>query len=320
MTKQQPENARPQPALLRYFHYLMDGSFIHRVRARWKSEKLARRRAWWLAESKKGRLDKDIRLQPGIRMRLFWNSEISWLLYVKDFEESERLFHNAFLRPGDIYLDVGANIGLFTLIAARRVGKAGKVYAFEPIASTFQGLLQNISLNRFNNVRAYQQALSDAIGKAEMIVSLDGFDGRNSMAMPTGGDKFAKETVAMSTLDYFVADNHLAGKITMVKIDVEGWENHVLEGAKATLTAPDAPLLQIEFTEEALRTANSSSKELYEAVKRFGYELYIFDTEEYRLLPASVEDVRDRFVNIIATKQPDMVSARLKGKRAWHTT
>lgn len=293
----------------------MDGSLVQRIRARWKSRRREQRRAWWLAESKKGRVHKDIRLQPGIRIRLFWNSEISWLLFVKDFEATERLFHKAFLRPGDLYLDVGANIGLFTLIASHRVGRTGKVYAFEPIASTFQCLLQNISLNRFNNISAHQLALSDAIGQAEMTISLDGFDGRNSLAMPTGGEKFAKETVALSTLDYFVADNNLAGKITMIKIDVEGWENHVLEGAKTTLAAADAPLLHIEFTEEALRTANSSSDELFQVVKRLGYELFLFQAEGNRLIPVSAEDLRDRSVNVIATKHPDVVVARLKEKR-----
>lgn len=316
MTKQQSENSIPKPALIRYSQYLLDGSLVQRIRARWKSRRREQRRAWWLAESKKGRVYKDIRLQPGIRIRLFWNSEISWLLFVKDFEVSERLFHKGFLRPGDLYLDAGANIGLFTLIASHRVGRTGKVYAFEPIASTFQCLLQNISLNRFTNISAHQLALSDAIGQAEMTISLDGFDGRNSLAMPTGGENFSKETVAISTLDYFVADNQLAGKITMIKIDVEGWENHVLEGAKNTLAAADAPLLHIEFTEEALRTANSSSDELYQVVKRLGYELFLFHAEESRLIPVSAEDLRDRSVNVIATKHPDMVAARLFEKRS----
>ena len=316
MTRQQHENSKPKPALIRYSQYLMDGSLVQRIRARWKSRRREQRRSWWLAESKKGRVHKDIRLQPGIRIRLFWNSEISWLLFVKDFEASERLFHKAFLRPGDLYLDVGANIGLFTLIASHCVGSTGKVYAFEPIASTFQCLLQNISLNRFNNISAHQLALSDAIGQAEMTISLDGFDGRNSLAMPTGGEKFTKETVALSTLDYFVADNQLAGKITMIKIDVEGWENHVLEGAKTTLAAADAPLLHIEFTEEALRTANSSSDELFQVVKRLGYELFQFQAEGNRLIPVSAEDLRNRSVNVIATKHPDVVAARLIEKRS----
>lgn len=311
MTKQQNEYSEPKPAFIRYSQYFMDGSLVQRIRARWKSRRREQRRAWWLAESKKGRVYKDIRLQPGIRIRLFWNSEISWLLFVKDFEISEREFHKAFLRPGDLYIDAGANIGLFTLIASHRVGRTGKVFAFEPIASTFKCLLQNISLNRFTNISAHQLALSDEIGQAEMTVSLDGFDGRNSLATPTGGEKFSKETVALSTLDYFVADNQLTGKITMIKIDVEGWENHVLEGAKNTLAAADAPLLHIEFTEEALRNANSSSNELYQVVKQLGYEVFLFQAEESRLIPVSAEDLRDRSVNVIATKHPDMVAARL---------
>jgi FkbM family methyltransferase len=304
---------QPQPALLRYFHYLKQGTLIARIRARLDANRRARRRAWWQAEYEKGRQFKDIRLLPGIRFRLFWNSEISWLLYVKDFEATERRFHQAFLRKGDVYLDIGANIGLFTVIAARKVGSTGRVYAFEPIAATYDRLQQNIALNRYRNVSSYKVALSDAAGQAEMTISTDGFDGRNSMAKPTGGEQFALETVSLSTLDAFVAEHDLAGRITMVKIDVEGWENHVLAGASRTFSAPDAPLLHVEFTEEALQTARCSSAELYQALKKFGYELFLFDEENHGLKPVSQEEVRDRFVNVIATKQPDRVLARLKG-------
>jgi FkbM family methyltransferase len=313
MQRQTSGAGQPQPALLRYLNYLKQGTLLARVQARLDANRRARRRAWWQAEYEKGRQFKDIRLLPGVRFRLFWNSEISWLLFVKDFEAAERRFHQAFLRQGDVYVDIGANIGIFTVIAARKVGRTGRVYDFEPIAATYDRLQQNIALNRCKNVSTYPLALSDAPGRAEMTISTDGFDGRNSMAKPTGGEHFALETVSLSTLDAFVAENDLAGRITMVKIDVEGWENHVLAGAGRTFSAPDAPLLQVEFTEEALQTANSSSAQLYQALKKFGYDLFLFDEDKRGLKPASQEDVRDRFVNVIASKHPDRVFARLKG-------
>ena len=255
---------------------------------------------------------KDIHLLPGVRMRLFLDSEVSYAIYAKDFEVNERKFHNAFLKPGDIYIDVGANIGLFTLIAAQRVGKEGHVYAFEPTPTSYERLMANVRLNRFSNVTAYQIALSDTSGQVEMAVSLDGYDGRNSIATPTGGEQFSTELVRTTTLDQFVQEQNLTGNLTMVKIDVEGWETHVLAGGKKSLSASEAPVLQVEFAEEARESAGSSSMELYRSLTRLGYRLFIFDVMEYDLIPVSLEQVKNSHLNVIAAKNPGEVVARIK--------
>src|SRR5436189_6431842 len=93
-----------------------------------------------------------IRLQPGLKMRLFGDSELCHLIYCRSFEVTERAFLNHFLRPGDVFVDVGANIGLFTLIAASCVGPKGKVVAFEPTTVTYTRLVENIRLNHLYNV------------------------------------------------------------------------------------------------------------------------------------------------------------------------
>src|SRR5262249_39728633 len=77
-----------------------------------------------------------IKLQPAVKMRLYGDSELCRLIYCRHFEATERAFLNRFLRPGDVFVDVGANIGLFTLIAAACVLPAGRVVAFEPTSLT----------------------------------------------------------------------------------------------------------------------------------------------------------------------------------------
>src|SRR5215510_12901685 len=101
------------------------------------------------------------RLQPGVRMRLYGDSELCRLIYCRSFETTERAFLNHCLRPGDVFVDVGANIGLFTLIAASRVGPAGRVVAFEPTGVTYTRLIYNARLNGFSKASCVNAALSD---------------------------------------------------------------------------------------------------------------------------------------------------------------
>lgn len=302
---------RPDNPVLRWVSYIQDGILLQRLQLRWSYIAGDIRRARWKL-LKQRRHYQDIRLQPGVRMRLFLDSEVSYGIYAKNFEMKERVFHNAFLRPGDIYLDVGANIGLFTLIAAHRVGNDGHVYALEPTSTSFQRLLTNIRLNRFSNVSPFQIALSDAPGQVSMLVSLDGYDGRNSLTSPTAGEKFTSEMVSALTLDQFVHDQHLDNKITMIKIDVEGWETHVLAGGQGVLSAADAPILQIEFAEEARASAGSTSDELYRSLTSLGYQLFSFEAEAGALAPVSQSQVKNAHLNVIAAKDPAIITSRLE--------
>jgi len=303
---------RPDNPVLRWVSYIQDGVLLQRLQLRWNYIAGDIRRARWKL-LKERRQFQDIHLQPGVRMRLFLDSEVSYGIYAKNFEMRERLFHNAFLRAGDIYLDVGANIGLFTLIAAHKVGNDGHVYAFEPTSISFQRLLTNIRLNQFSNVSPFQIALSDAPGQVSMQVSLDGYDGRNSLTSPTAGEKFIPEMVSALTLDQFIQDQHLAKKITMIKIDVEGWETHVLTGGQGILSSAEAPILQIEFSEEARASAGSTSEELYRMLTGLGYRLFSFEAEAGALAPVSPSQVKNGHLNVIATKDPTLITRRLEG-------
>ena len=205
-------------------------------------------------------------------MRLYPDDKLSELIYCDDFERQERDFLKAFLRPGDFFVDVGANIGLFTLIAAKYVGDRGRVYAFEPCLKTYRYLLANVRLNGFKNVSPYKAALSDETVERHMTVSLDGYDAWNSLAKPIDGTNFSTETVSCVTWDNFAGEHDLNGRVTMMKIDVEGWENRVLAGGYQNLSRADAPVLQVEFTQRAAESAGSSCTALYEALERFGYQ------------------------------------------------
>jgi FkbM family methyltransferase len=250
-------------------------------------------------------------------MRLYVDSILSQNLFCDDFERQERLFLNRFLRPRDVFMDVGANIGLFTLLAARRVGIKGHVYAFEPCLETHRRLLDNVSLNRFENVSCYPLALSDRAAVLQMKRSLDGYDAWNSLGQPTMGSSFAVEDVSAVSLDDFLQERDLVGRVTMIKVDVEGWETRVLAGGVAALARTDAPTLQVEFTEQAARSAGSSCKELYHLLEELGYGMFRYEPVSNRLVRDPLRPSYP-YLNLVATKQPGTVDARLSRHRRWH--
>jgi FkbM family methyltransferase len=249
-------------------------------------------------------------------MRLHFDSELARLVYCDDFETRERRFVSAFLRPGDVFVDIGANIGLFSLIAANRVGDSGMVYAFEPARKTFHRLHENVKLNNFCNVQCFQLALSDEFGEFPFYASEDGFDAWNSIAHPIEGKSFSREFVQCMTWDHFARLHHLIGEVTMMKIDVEGWETRVLSGGYEVLCRGDAPLLQIEFTEEAAASAGSSCKDLYRTLEGFGYSMFCYDPRTRKLVHDPLRE-KYPYVNLIATKKTEEASVRIRERGFW---
>jgi len=252
------------------------------------------------------------RLGIGSRMKLYGDSRLCEMIYFGYFEMDTRLFFEAFLRPEDVFLDIGANVGLFTLCAAKTVGRNGHVYAFEPCSQTFSRLQENVLLNALQNVECHQIALGSENGTADLTIAGDGYDAWNSLGKPYMGGTARQEKVRTLTLDTFVQDKKLVGKITAMKIDVEGWESHVLAGAETLLSRPDAPLLCVEFTEKAAANAGSSCTDLYRMLESFGYELFELPDGNGNLVPFPL---RTPFpdVNLIATKDKAMVRQRLLG-------
>lgn len=265
--------------LLRAFTMTYEGCVPQKIRRGLHNRWFARRSASWdkIRNSSQSLVS---RVSPGLKMRLYGDSLLCEMLYGGAFEPETRRFFEAFLRSGDCFLDVGANIGLYALVAARIIGRSGQVHAFEPCSQTFERLLANVHLNRLENTTCHQLALSNENASAELTLTRTGFDAWNSLGRPYMGEGDDRETVTTVTLDSFAREHGLEGKITAIKIDVEGWEHHVLAGAEGILRAENAPVLCIEFTEEAAQLANSSCSALYLQLERLGYEMVLGGTTQ----------------------------------------
>ena len=249
-------------------------------------------------------------VSPGVKMQLYGDSKLCEMLYFGGFEAETREFFDAFLRPGDTFIDIGANVGLYTLAAAHQVGAGGHVHAFEPCSRTFERLRENVRLNGLTNISCHRLALSHEDAQAQLHMVNGGFDAWNSLGTPYMGETAGSETVQTAKLDTFARKHGLAGRKCAVKIDVEGWEAHVLRGGQEFLSTADAPVLCVEFTEEAARLAGTSCRALYEALERLGYGLYSVGSTAAEIVPFALPDPFPN-VNLLAAKDLAAVHARL---------
>jgi FkbM family methyltransferase len=139
------------------------------------------------------------------------------------FEPNLTYFISSVLKPGDVFIDVGANIGYFTMLAAKCVGASGKVYAIEASPSTYELLIANLRLNEVKNVEAINMAVTDK----ECHVRIQSNDtrniGANSVHVVASA---AADSVVGRPLQEIVAPN--LGRARFIKIDVEGAENLIL--------------------------------------------------------------------------------------------
>jgi FkbM family methyltransferase len=252
-------------------------------------------------------------LETSGSLKLYRDSRLSSLIRYGDFERAERTFARRFLKPDDVFVDVGANIGLYSVLAAGLVGKQGRVIAFEPSRRTYLRLLENIHRNRFRSVDCVNAALSDASGTTRLYAGGPEMDAWNSLTHSTDGHVLEAEEISTMTWDEYSAQHAMDDRVTLMKIDVEGWETAVLKGARRALGDQKAPVLQVEFCEENARAAGSSCSELERAILELGYELYEYRAAENSMSIVS-RDNRNDDCNLYAVKDLDFVLTRLGGR------
>jgi len=165
------------------------------------------------------------------------------------------MFRNV-VKEGDVVLDLGANLGYYTLLAARLVGQKGKVYAFEPEPVNYNLLLKNIELNGYDNIVAVQKAVSNVAGKVRLF--LDEKDtGAHTIYQP--GDKTEIIEVESVTLDEFFKDKK--HPINVIKMDIEGAEMAALSEMDRIIRENENLKILVEFNFSGIRRAGNSPEE-----------------------------------------------------------
>lgn len=210
-------------------------------------------------------------LNDEIKINLYKDSVLSQFIH-SGFEKEEIQFLLETLKEGDTFLDVGSNVGLFSLYASKKVGQNGQVICFEPTPITYSRLTENIQLNHFTNIEARNIGLSNEEGELKFYYSDKGFDAWNSFAP----DSRLKNHIVIksSTLDLQL-ENVDKNRIKLVKIDVEGWEKFVIQGGKQFFEKY-APIVMVEFTEENTVNAGYSIHDIFTEMENNGYQWYEF--------------------------------------------
>ncbi len=189
------------------------------------------------------------------------------------YELRETRLTRRYLRPGDIFIDIGANIGWFTVLAANRVGASGKVFAFEPSSRIYEHLQKNMELNPYKNIKLQNIALSDKNDTAVLKGILNSNEGGGSIVYKYKSSDFIAETVQTLRFDEYFKDKNLQ-RIRLVKIDVEGAEMMVLKGMGTFLERKMCDYLIVEVSEVSLREVNSSTDEVLTLLRDCGYSLF----------------------------------------------
>ncbi len=198
-------------------------------------------------------------------------------------EKSEQTLVRNLIQPGMTVFDIGANIGDYSILFSKLVGKSGKVYAFEPTLTTFSKLNERIEKYQCKNVSLFQIAIFSQEGQVEINEFPEDYSGWNSIGKPKMLDpqqnyeKYVEiirtESVKSLTIDSFCRNNGIE-KIDYLKIDVEGAESHVLLGANELLKEKKIRFIQFEISENMLKGLNLQAKDVFDILINNGYECH----------------------------------------------
>ncbi len=187
--------------------------------------------------------------RPGLWMRTSGLTDAEKQLFLRRSKEPRTVAFAAELLGADmVVLDVGANIGYFSVIFASLVGRSGQVHSFEPTPVLAQRVRVNVSLNGFEHVRVNEVAVSNVSGTADLHISAEDPEANSLFQLESDTNDI---TVATTTLDAYVETADLS-LVDLIKIDCEGSELSVLKGARSMLERGDGPMLLLECNPASL--------------------------------------------------------------------
>jgi FkbM family methyltransferase len=197
------------------------------------------------------------------------------------------------IEEGFVVVDIGANIGYYTLLAARKVGKQGKVYSFEPEAKSFDILCKNIEINGFRQtVTACQKALLDREDKIDFNVYEENI-GSSSIFVDNSifvGHPHKKKIISIqaTTLDAFLGDN--VG-VDLIKMDAEGAEPFIFEGMKNVIKNNPTLKIIMEFAPTHIEAAGKNPAEFLRNLKSIGFLIRLIDRDTGELRTVTVDSL-----------------------------
>jgi FkbM family methyltransferase len=220
------------------------------------------------------------------------------------FEPWETELVQAEVRPGDTVLDLGANIGYYTLIFARLVGPAGKVYAFEPDPTNFALLKHNVELNGYRNVVLVNKAVADKTARARLFLAPTNAGDHRLCDTEEG-----RRSVPVETVDLDTFFRNFKGRFDFIKIDIQGSEWAALRGMKEFLARHDRVKMVTEFWPLGLAKFGVRAADYLALLQELGFQLFDINEDGWSMTPADPNRLvatypphRNDFTNLLCFK------------------
>jgi FkbM family methyltransferase len=208
------------------------------------------------------------------------------IFVLREDYEPELYYLERALLPGSVFIDAGANTGIYTILAAKLVGDGGQVLSFEPGEQSYKNLARNVNLNNLSNVKMFKSALSDTEGTARFY-HIDNAPNSYSLGSD-GSENTSYEEVDITTIDRVLSSEGIE-RVDFIKMDVEGAEEHVLQGAKSMFSKMQ-PQVMFEINAKAINRFNLSLYGVWNFLKNLGYEFFLVkDTGELQIANAPQE-------------------------------
>ena len=215
------------------------------------------------------------------------------LVFNNEWEPFETEIFKKEIKSGGVVLDIGANIGYYTLLAAKLVGPTGKVYAFEPETANYALLQKNVQANGFANVILEQKAVSKKGGKLKLYLSEQN---KGDHRIYSGEDaRPAREVDTVSLDDYFEG---YSGKIDFIKMDIQGAEALALEGMQTLLKKNPRITLVTEFFPDGLQKCGTEPAGYLARLLELGFKISKIDESKAEVTPVAA-------AGLLTTAEPE---------------
>jgi FkbM family methyltransferase len=217
----------------------------------------------------------------------------------------DRRFFEDQLKPGMKVLDVGANIGLYTLLFSDLVGELGKVYSFEPDPISYASLKEACRVNNRSNIRHFPCALGNSRGKALLQKSIFNSGDNRIKAGAVPDVEEERERTPLISVDR--ADFLLPSEtVDFIKMDVQGWEFHALSGMGTLIRRSDEVQIYFEFWPQGLRNAGSSPDALFDLLHSYGLSVLREQRHDWQEVRSSRELLgqmrNNQYINLLAKR------------------
>jgi len=195
------------------------------------------------------------------------------------------------IKKGDVVVDIGANIGYYSLIFAKLVGNNGKVYAFEPEPNNFELLKKNVMINDYTNVELICKGVSNENGNVNFYL-----DNKNKGGHSLIDTIKEKESIKIDLirLDDYIQDQRIA----FIKIDIEGYEFEAIKGMSRILQKTNNVKLMTEFNPYLLKKSGIEPIEYLKLLKDFGFNIYNLEKKNKKVVPI-------KFTEFVKTYSPN---------------